>query len=108
MDGRVVSSGLASPKGAERDGAYLMYSWDGTLFAQAFIPITLQVAGQAVPIVEDVTKDPDRNNSAILDADASRRAALLVACIFPICALLAPGRAGASTPKVAHLFRSGS
>jgi len=56
MDGRVVSSGLASPKGAERDGAYLIYSWDGTLFAQAFIPTTLQVAGQAVPIVEDVTK----------------------------------------------------
>jgi len=51
MDGRVVSSGLASPT---RDGAYLIYTRDNTLFAQAFIPTTLQVAGQAVPIVEDV------------------------------------------------------
>jgi len=33
-------------------------------------------------------------------ADASRRAALLVAYILPVCALLAPGRAGASTPTV--------
>ena len=53
MDGRVVSSGPASPT---RDGAYLIYSLDNTIFALAFSPTTLQVAGQAVPIVEDVTK----------------------------------------------------
>jgi len=52
-------------------------------------------------------KGPDRNNFDTLDADASRRAALLVASMFPTCAFLAPCRAGASTPKVAHLFRSG-
>ena len=38
------------------------------------------------------------NKVHILNADASRRAALLVACIRPVCALLAPRRAGASTP----------
>src|SRR5215213_10309778 len=32
------------------------------------------------------------------------RAALLVACILPVCALLAPCRAGASTPTMATLF----
>jgi hypothetical protein len=41
-----------------------------------------------------------------LAADASRPAALLVAFIRPVCALLAPSRAGASTPKVATLFRT--
>src|SRR5213593_2522856 len=44
-------------------------------------------------------KGPSGNNCAILAADASRRAALLVACIRPVCALLAPCRAGASTPR---------
>ena len=34
-----------------------------------------------------------------LNADASRRAALLVACIFPICALLTPGRAAPRRPR---------
>lgn len=34
--------------------------------------------------------DPDRNKCALLAADASRPAALLVACILPVCALLAP------------------
>ena len=33
---------------------------------------------------------------------------MLVACIRPVCALLAPCRAGASTPIVTALFRSGS
>src|SRR5688500_17807621 len=50
-------------------------------------------------------QDPGRNRVAILAADASRRAALLVASILPVCALLAPGRAGASTPKLTTLFR---
>jgi hypothetical protein len=49
-----------------------------------------------------------RNNCTILDADASRRASLLVAYIHPVCALLAPRRAGASTPRMAHLFLDGS
>ena len=35
-------------------------------------------------------------------ADASRLAALLVGCIFPICALLAPCQPGASTLSVRH------
>ena len=39
-------------------------------------------------------KGPSGNMCAILAADASRRAALLVACIRPVCALLAPCRAG--------------
>src|SRR4029450_3457149 len=34
-----------------------------------------------------------------LAADASRRASLLVAYIHPVCALLAPCRAGASTTR---------
>src|SRR5207344_1858545 len=46
----------------------------------------------------DRTKGPSGNKCAILAADASRRAALLVAFIRPVCALLAPCRAGASTP----------
>ena len=48
------------------------------------------------------------NKSITVAADASRRAALLVAYIFPVCALLAPCRAGASTPTVTNLFMSGS
>ena len=44
------------------------------------------------------------NNVSILAADASRGAALLVACIRPVCALLAPCRAGASTPKIADVI----
>jgi hypothetical protein len=54
------------------------------------------------------TKDPIRNNSITVAADASRRAALLVAYILPVCALLAPCRAGASTPTVTDLFLTGS
>ena len=41
-----------------------------------------------------------------MDVDASRRAALLVTCIRPVCALLAPCRAGASTPTSAKLVLS--
>jgi hypothetical protein len=48
----------------------------------------------------------DEKKVATLAADASRRAALLVACIPPVCALLAPCRAGASTPKVPTFFSS--
>ena len=44
----------------------------------------------------------------IVTADASRRAALLVAYIRTVCALLAPCRAGASTPTMITLFLSGS
>ncbi len=39
-----------------------------------------------------------------LAADASRRASLLVAYIRPVCALLAPRRAGASTPRFGTLI----
>ena len=44
------------------------------------------------------------NKGAILAADASRRALLLVAYIRPVCALLAPRRAGASTPRLGTLI----
>ncbi|MEP7310791.1 MAG: hypothetical protein ABJA98_35280, partial [Acidobacteriota bacterium] len=44
------------------------------------------------------------NNVRILAADASRRAALLVTCIRPVCALLAPCLAGASTSRIAHVI----
>ena len=44
------------------------------------------------------------NNCAILDADASRLAALLLTYILPVCALVAPCQAGASTPRTTHLF----
>ena len=50
-------------------------------------------------------KGLNRNNVVTLAADASRRAALLVAYILPVCALPAPCRAGASTPKATTLFR---
>src|SRR6266545_3222403 len=53
-------------------------------------------------------KDPSRNRCAILAADASCLAALLVAYILPVCAPLAPCQAGASTPRTAHLFLRGS
>jgi hypothetical protein len=48
------------------------------------------------------------NNCTSLAADAFRLAALLVAYIRPACALLAPCQAGASTPRLAHLFTDGS
>ena len=44
------------------------------------------------------------NKGASLAADASRRASLLVAYIRPVCALLAPRRAGASTPCLGTLI----
>jgi transposase len=44
------------------------------------------------------------NEVATLATDASRRAALLIACIHAVCALFAPGRAGASTSKMATSF----
>ncbi len=50
------------------------------------------------------TTDPDRNRYAILAADASSPAALLVECILPVCALLAPGGTGASTPRRWHTY----
>ena len=53
------------------------------------------------------SEGPSGNNCIILNADASRRASLLVAYIHPVCALLAPRRAGASTPRMAHLFPDG-
>src|SRR5207244_2801335 len=68
------------------------------LVAQAFRPAK-RPAGSP--------KGQSGNNCATLAADASRRAALLVAFIHPVCALLAPCRAGASTPRVAHLFPDG-
>jgi hypothetical protein len=48
-----------------------------------------------------------KNKVDVVAADASRRAALLVACIRPAYALLAPGRAGASTPTTTTLFFTG-
>ena len=45
-------------------------------------------------------KGPQKNKVYILAADASRRAALLVAYRLPVCALLTPCRAGASTPRM--------
>src|SRR6266571_2030074 len=50
------------------------------------------------------SKGPQKNKVCILAADASRRASLLVAYILPVCALLAPCRAGASTPIMHTLF----
>ena len=51
----------------------------------------------------EAAKDPDRNKVATLAADASRRAALLVAYILPVCALLAlPG--GRLDAQVGNLF----
>ena len=40
----------------------------------------------------------------LLATDASRPTALLVAYILPVCALLAPGRPGASTPRDATVI----
>ena len=44
------------------------------------------------------------NNCGILAADASRLAALLIACRVPLCALFAPGHPGASTPRDATVI----
>jgi len=44
-------------------------------------------------------KGPSGNNSAILAADASRLAALLVGHMRPACSLLAPCDPGASAPR---------
>ena len=61
----------------------------------------------AIRALTRYTKGPVRNNLIIVAADASRRAALLVAYIRPVCALLAPCRAGASTPTMTNLFLTG-
>ena len=53
-------------------------------------------------------KDPEKNKAANLAADASRLAALLVAYIVPLCALLAPCRPGASTPRMRPLCPDGA
>src|SRR5688500_8170799 len=45
---------------------------------------------------------------ASLATDASRRAALLVAYILPVCALLAPCRAGASAPILGNHVLAGA
>ena len=50
---------------------------------------------------ERVDKDPERNKGAILAADASRLAALLVGHMRPACSLLAPCDPGASAPRFA-------
>src|SRR4051812_31484440 len=50
---------------------------------------------------------PSGNSCTILNADASRRASLLVAYIHPVCALLPCRRGGASAPRMAHLFPNG-
>ena len=49
-------------------------------------------------------KDPGQNKVTILTADASRLTALFVAYRLPVCALLAPGQPGASTPRVDNLI----
>src|SRR5206468_1748909 len=69
-------------------------------------PLVLRQA-QDERVLRGYAKGPSRNNCTIPDADASRLAALLVAYILPVCALLAPCHAGASTPRTAHLFRDG-
>ena len=48
---------------------------------------------------EPRAKGPSGNNCAILAADASRLAALLVGRILPVCSLLAPCDPGASAPE---------
>ena len=71
--------------------------------ANARRPNTLFELGVAL----SMGKGQRRNNYADLAADASRLASLLVAYIFPICALLAPCHLGASTPRSAYLFLRG-
>ena len=51
------------------------------------------------------TKGSGLNKVTTLTADASRRAALLVAYMRQACVLLAPCLAGASTPKLTTLLR---
>ena len=47
-------------------------------------------------------KDLGQNKVAMLTADASRLTALFVAYRLPVCALLAPGQPGASTPRAVN------
>jgi ethanolamine utilization protein EutM len=54
------------------------------------------------------SQDSGESKVAGLAADASRRASLLVAYILPVCALLAPCRAGASAPKLGNLTLAGA
>jgi hypothetical protein len=55
--GRYLSSGLGSPKRAEREGGHLTWVHDGTLFAALFDPVTLAVTGPAVPVVPGVVSN---------------------------------------------------
>ena len=59
------------------------------------------------PHTEVRGKGPSRNKPVISNADPSRLAALLVGYIPPVCALLAPCQAGASTPETTSLFPDG-
>ncbi len=66
--------------------------------------------GQANPPRRETAhgaQGPVRNGLVIVAADASRHAALLVAFIRPVCALLAPCLAGASTPTMTNPFPAG-
>ena len=63
--------------------------------------------GACVTAVAPDDRGPSGNNCAILAADASRRATLLVAFIHPVCALLAPCRAAPRRPEIAQLFPDG-
>ena len=50
---------------------------------------------------------PEQKYVSHLTADACHPTTLLVACILPVCALLVPGRAGASTPQKGKLLLLG-
>jgi hypothetical protein len=87
----------------------------GDRWLVALIGLVLLAVGIGVALLSFGVFGTPRAGRPLLDpimvatvaADASRRAALLVAYILPVCALLAPCRAGASTPKLTILFRPG-
>jgi eukaryotic-like serine/threonine-protein kinase len=68
--GRYLSSGLGSPKRAERQGGHLTWVHDGTLFAAPFDLAALVVTGPAVPVVPGVVSSTN-NGSAQVDVSHS-------------------------------------
>ena len=66
-----VSSGLGSPKRAEREGGHLVYAAAGTLRAIGFDPAGLETRGTAVPVVPQIATTPAGGVNAVVAGDGT-------------------------------------
>jgi Tol biopolymer transport system component len=66
-----VSSGLGSPKRAERQGGHLVYAAAGTLWAVPFDLARLETRGTPVPVVPDVVTTNSGGVDAVVAGDGT-------------------------------------